>query len=348
MPAAPTTAFMIRPLAAPVLGVGSTRWAQTPAEAELLLRRLAGQIPPHSEPQPFDIAVGFARGGRRRAEIALSHADAHREASLWEAALVAWANESVEAADQGSTGYLMGLAEVVRHVAHYLAVGEFVDVYENLDRDVDIAGAARRARVLASPAPTPLVGPRYREGRALAAIARDVTRDIDAAVGRGVLPEGLRCTVSVEQFEAGPGIEVQVVRAPGLWIPDLCEMCVPVAYGLEPPPEGGLRCGHTPSLGGDSIAADGVLLTVLAIGDAYNRDSSQIEAGQYVVQSAFELATCFGAGVGRAQRETLRSSENAMRDRLRRRAAQPEAAPPPSLPPGGTNCRPAEPSRTAP
>jgi hypothetical protein len=46
----------------------------------------------------------------------------------------------------------------------------------------------------------------------------------------------------------------------------------------------------------------------------------QLEDGSYLVTSAFELAACFGGDVGRAQREALRSSEQAMRELARRRA----------------------------
>jgi hypothetical protein len=232
-------------------------------------------------------------------------------------------------------------------VAHHHTVGEFVDVYEHLDDDLDDEGVARRDRVLASPRPAQLTGSRYSDGRSLDLIARDVWRDVEAAVVSGMLPEGLRCEVRIEQYEAGPGLELEVQRAPGLWIPDLCEMCVPVVYGIQPPPDGGLTCGHTPTRAGHSRAAEGVLLTLLAIGDVYNRDASRIDGREYVVQSAFDLATCFDGNLGRAQRETLRSSEQAMRELARRRAAAASPASPP-LPSGGASCSQAEPSRTAP
>ena len=341
-------ALMLRPVEGLLLAGGATCWARTVAEAELLLRRHATDIPPDAAPRRVELAVLFARGARRRAEIELSHADACREASPWEAVLLGWAKEFVEGGDTARTLYLVRLAELVRHVAHYRAVGEFVDVYESLDDDVDAEGAARRDRVLASPSPAPLVGAKYDEGRPLTAIAHSVHRDIETAVGNGILPRGLRCAVRLEEFERGPGIEIEVVRAPGLWIPDLCQMCVPVAYGEAPPPEGGLTCGHTPSLAGQSPAAHGVLLTLLAIGDVYNRDSNRIEDGAYVTQGAFELATCFDGSLAGEQRETLRSSEEAMRERARRRAAQAGASPSPALPPGAASYRPVEPPRTAP
>ncbi len=341
------TALTLRPVEGLLLAGGTTRRARTVAEAELLLRRLSAQIPADAGSQRVEVAVVFAGGMRRQAELALSHEDAHREMSPWDGVLLAWAKECVDRGDRDHALYLVRLAELVRHVAHYRAVGEFVDVYENLDDDDDEA-VTRRARVLASPAPASLVGAKYSEGRSLAAIAHGVRRDIETAVGNGMLPAGLRCEVRIEQFEAGPGIEIEVVRAPGIWIPDLCQMCVAVAYEVQPPPPGGLTCGHTPCIAAHSVTADGVLLTLLAIGDAYNADSSRVEGREYKVSGAFELATFFGGDLCGAQRETLRSSEEAMRERARRQAAHAGAPPSPPLPPGGSKYRPAEPPRTAP
>jgi hypothetical protein len=121
--------------------------------------------------------------------------------------------------------------------------------------------------------------------------------------------------VRVERLEAGPrGLVIEVMEAPGLWVPDVCEACMPVALGLLPPSDV-LYCGHTPSLGGDSLAAQGVLLTVMAIADVHNWDAGRIVGDRYVVECAFELAICFAPNVGRAQRERLRSTELAFRDR---------------------------------
>jgi hypothetical protein len=341
------SALTLRPLEGLPLAGGATRRARTVAEAELLLRRFAGQIPAGAEPQRFEVAAVFFGGLCKQAEIVLGHEDVHREASPWDGALLGWAKELIEGGDRPRARNLARLAELVRHVAHNRAVGEHVDVYESLGHDVDAAGAARRARVLRGPAPLSLAGSKHSDGRPLSLIARDVRRDIEAAISDGTLPEGLRCVVRIEPFDSGPGLEIEVVRAPRLWIPDLCEMCVPVAFRVQAPPEGGLTCGHTPTLAGYSLAAEGVLLTLLAVGDIYNCDTSRIEDGEYVVRSAFELATCFSSTLGRAQRETLRSSEQAMRERARRRAAAASPASPP-LPSGGASCSPAEPSRTAP
>ncbi len=287
----------LRPLAG-----GATRWAATVGEAELLLRRLAGQLPAGAAPRRFEVAVLFAGGARQHAEIALCRDDSYCEASPWEGLLLRWAKDCIEGNDRPRALQLVRMTELVRHVAHHRAVGEFVDVYEHMEDDLDEEDAARRDRVLASPPPAPLTGSNFRHGRPLDVIRRYVRRDIEAAVVAGMLPEGLQCAVRIEPYEGRLGIEIEVVRVPGLWIPDLCEMCIPVAYRVRPMPEGGLTCRHTPTLAGYSIAADGVLLTLLAIGDVYNRDSGIIGDGAYVVESGFPLGTCFDGALGRAQR----------------------------------------------
>jgi hypothetical protein len=211
-------------------------------------------------------------------------------------------------------------------VAHQRAVGERLDAHESLGQEVDSAGEARRLRILARPPPANLVGRLYRPRRPLEEVARDVRRDIMSAVSQGLLPERLRCTVDVETFEAAQGLAIEVVSAPGLWIPDVCEMCLPIAFGVATPPDGGPTCRHTPTRTGYSLAAHGVLLSLLAIADVYNADAGSVEGAAYVVESAFELATSFCSALDRAQRDTLRSSEQALQERARRRASQ-SAAP---------------------
>jgi hypothetical protein len=318
------------------------RCALTVAEAELRLRRVAASVAPGTKPRRVEATFVFADGARKRRELALTRDGAHCETALLDDVLLGWASEERAGGDNDCTAHLARQAELVRHVAHNRAVSERVEVYERLRDDVDAAGAARRARVLSSPPPAAVVGARYREGRPLELVAHDVRHDVDAAIGDGTLPAGLRCTVRIEPFEEGPGIEIEVVHAPRLWIPDVCEMCLPAAYGLEPPDK--LTCGHTPSRTAHSLAADGVLLTLLAIGDVYNRDEGSVENGDYRVESAFVLATCFDGSLARAQRDKLRSSDEALRERAaRRRDATTTAAGPPSLPPG-----PAEQPRTGP
>jgi hypothetical protein len=315
------SAIVLRPVRRTALAGGVTRWARTVAEAELLVRRFAACIPPGEVPEPIELAVLFAGGASVGAEIALHLEDAHREASPLEEVLLGWAHREHVAGRRARATDLGQMAELVRHVAHHRTIGERVDVHESRAHSVDANGAAEvaatRARVLARPPPAPLVGSRYRDGRLLTEIATDVHRDIQVAVSRGLLPGGLRCAVRVERFEAGRGLELEVLDAPGLWIPDVCEVCLPVALGIEPRTVGPLYCGHTPVLGGDSLAAQGVLLTLMALADLYNWDAGWVEGERYAVESAFQVATCFGPHVGKAQREGLRLSEAAFRSRLR-------------------------------
>jgi hypothetical protein len=250
--------------------------------------------------------------------------------------LLSWARRDRADGEAHRARVLLRLAELVRHVAHQRAVGERVDQHENLGEKLDGASEARRLRLLARPPPADLVGRLYRPRRPLEEVARNVRRDIMTAGSQGLLPDRLRCTVEVETFEAGPGVAIEVVNAPGLWIPDVCEMCLPVAFGLGSaplgaPPNGGPTCGHTPSRTGYSLAAHGVLLTLLAIGDVYNADAGEVEGAAYLVESAFELATSFCSALDRAQRETLRSSEQALQERARRRTSQ-SVAPPSGAP----------------
>jgi hypothetical protein len=314
----------LRPLDGLLCAGGSAQWVSSVAEAEILLRLLAAE--PRPEPVRVEVGAVWADGRRGAVELALAAADAHRERALLQDVLDGWMRAAAEA-DDPRAPLLAWMEEIARHVAHNRAVGERVGALETAEELLDAAGVERRARALAVPPPAPLRGARFVPGRPLAAVARDVRSDVSRAVVAGLLPAGVSVVVSEARFELERGLEIEVVRAPRLWLPDVCEQCLSIAYGLERRPPSGPRCGHTPALAGMSVAAQGVLLTVLALGDAYNADELDQGPDSFFAASAFPLATFFGPQVGSGQRDKLRSSEAALRAIVQRRRAAGQPVP---------------------
>ncbi len=282
----------------------------TPGEVELCLRRLAAQTPESGEPTRVEIALQFGDNVGFADELLLHRGDAIAEQPLLGGPVRMWAARELVDGNGARAAYLTRWNELLEHIVHQLLLAERGGVDES-PREDDAERVHRRAL----PPPAPLKGPRYRSGRTLSEIERAVRRDLGAAATDGTLPAGLLSTVRA----AGGGLEIEVTKAPRVWLPDLCEVCLPRAYGLgAAAPSGPPSCGHTPTLGGESLEATGLLLTVFALADVYNCDESGFDEGdQLRVAMGFDLAVCFDPGLARAQRERLQTSTDYLRELAR-------------------------------
>jgi hypothetical protein len=59
-------------------------------------------------------------------------------------------------------------------------------------------------------------GSKYERGRNIAEIAKDVRRDIAAAVKGGTLPAGVRTSVRISRYSMGQSLNIDITAAPGL------------------------------------------------------------------------------------------------------------------------------------
>lgn len=281
----------------------------SPGEVELRLRRLAAQTPDSGEPTRVEVALQFGDNAGFADELLLHRRDAIAEQPLLGGPVRTWAARELAGGNGARASYLARWGGLLEHVVHQLLLAERGGLDESPRED-----DAERARRRALPPPAPLKGAHYRSGRTVAEIERAVRRDLGAAATDGTLPAGLLCTVRA----AGAGLDIEVKKAPRVWIPDLCEVCLPRAYGLgAAAPSGPPSCGHTPTLGGESLEATGLLLTVLALADVYNCDESGFDGDQLRVAMGFELTVCFDPALARAQRERLQTSTDYLRELAR-------------------------------
>jgi hypothetical protein len=64
--------------------------------------------------------------------------------------------------------------------------------------------------------PLPAPESKFAAGRDVRDIAKDLRKDIAAAVKSGLLPKGLKCSVRIERYAGGRSIDITVTAAPGV------------------------------------------------------------------------------------------------------------------------------------
>ena len=151
------------------------------------------------------------------------------------------------------------------------------------------AAIAREEARLAAVAEGHYTGSRYVQGRDVAEVAKDIRRDIAAAVKAGELP-AIRCTVRTRRYSMGRSIDVEVTAVPaGLIVAN-------VRRALDD------DCGE-PWM---SAAGRGLLMDLEAIVNRYNFDKSDIATDYH--NCAFYGSVEFAHPLVDAQRAAIRQA----------------------------------------
>jgi hypothetical protein len=141
---------------------------------------------------------------------------------------------------------------------------------------------AERERILAVRA-SHWTGSKYQQGRDIAEVAKDVRKDLRAAVKARQLPKGFKASVRIERYSMGRSLNVVVKAAPGVQIFNDTYLAA-MGKGLSWPPS---DRAAWPKHG--RFTAEGVALqkTVEDICNAYNYDRSDSMTDYY--NTAFHL-----------------------------------------------------------